>query len=49
MSQNEIFEAIYGEKKHTAVICFADGTVLYGYGFGNTGHKVAELCFNTAI
>ena len=49
MSQNEIFDAIYGKKQHTAVICFADGTVLYGYGFGKTGHQVAELCFNTAM
>ncbi len=33
----------------TACIVLADGTVLYGQGFGATGEAVAELCFNTAM
>ncbi|MBC6442818.1 MAG: glutamine-hydrolyzing carbamoyl-phosphate synthase small subunit [Rhodobacteraceae bacterium] len=33
----------------TACIMLADGTVFYGRGFGATGLKVAELCFNTAM
>lgn len=33
----------------TACLALADGTLFYGYGFGATGQKVAELCFNTAM
>ena len=35
--------------KPTACLTLADGTIFYGYGFGATGQKVAELCFNTAM
>ncbi|MEM6603372.1 MAG: glutamine-hydrolyzing carbamoyl-phosphate synthase small subunit [Pseudomonadota bacterium] len=50
MSDNvSLIEAIQGKRQKTAVICFADGTVLHGYGFGKTGHNVAEICFNTAL
>ncbi len=35
--------------KPTACLALADGTLFYGYGFGATGRKVAELCFNTAM
>lgn len=37
------------EKRPTACLTLADGTVFYGYGFGATGETVAELCFNTAM
>ncbi|MGR3514927.1 MAG: glutamine-hydrolyzing carbamoyl-phosphate synthase small subunit [Paracoccaceae bacterium] len=33
----------------TACLALADGTLFYGYGFGATGQRVAELCFNTAM
>jgi carbamoyl-phosphate synthase small subunit len=33
----------------TACLALADGTVFYGKGFGATGERVAELCFNTAM
>ncbi|ARE39291.1 Carbamoyl-phosphate synthase small chain [Rhodovulum sp. P5] len=33
----------------TACLTLADGTVFYGKGFGATGERVAELCFNTAM
>jgi len=33
----------------TACLVLADGTVFYGRGFGATGMRVAELCFNTAM
>lgn len=33
----------------TACLALADGTVFYGLGFGATGTKTAELCFNTAM
>ncbi len=36
-------------KKPTACLALADGTIFYGQGFGATGTKVAELCFNTAM
>ena len=33
----------------TACIAFADGTVMFGRGFGAEGEAVGELCFNTAM
>jgi carbamoyl-phosphate synthase small subunit len=33
----------------TACLALADGTIFYGRGFGATGMRVAELCFNTAM
>ncbi|MDJ0827593.1 MAG: glutamine-hydrolyzing carbamoyl-phosphate synthase small subunit [Rhodobacter sp.] len=33
----------------TACLALADGTLFYGQGFGATGQRVAELCFNTAM
>ncbi len=33
----------------TACLVLADGTIFYGKGFGATGLRVAELCFNTAM
>ena len=35
--------------KPTACLALADGTIFLGQGFGATGTKVAELCFNTAM
>ncbi len=35
--------------KPTACLALSDGTLFYGQGFGATGQKVAELCFNTAM
>ena len=35
--------------KPTACLALADGTIFYGEGFGATGDRVAELCFNTAM
>ena len=36
-------------EKPTACIALADGTLFYGKGFGATGIRIAELCFNTAM
>ncbi|MEM6745301.1 MAG: glutamine-hydrolyzing carbamoyl-phosphate synthase small subunit [Pseudomonadota bacterium] len=33
----------------TACLAFADGTVVFGRGFGAEGEAVGELCFNTAM
>ncbi len=33
----------------TACLALSDGTLFYGSGFGATGQRVAELCFNTAM
>ncbi|MBC7281851.1 glutamine-hydrolyzing carbamoyl-phosphate synthase small subunit [Hoeflea sp.] len=33
----------------TAVLVFADGTVIEGQGIGATGQAQAEVCFNTAL
>ena len=36
-------------ERPTACLVLADGTIFYGRGFGATGMRVAELCFNTAM
>jgi carbamoyl-phosphate synthase small subunit len=36
-------------KGATGVLVFADGTVIWGKGFGATGSAVGEVCFNTAM
>jgi carbamoyl-phosphate synthase small subunit len=33
----------------TGVLVLADGTVVWGKGFGHVGEAVGEVCFNTAI
>lgn len=33
----------------TGVLVLADGTVLWGHGFGASGAAVGEVCFNTAM
>ncbi len=33
----------------TGVLVLADGTVIWGKGFGASGHAVGEVCFNTAM
>ncbi len=33
----------------TACLALADGSLFYGKGFGATGMRTAELCFNTAM
>jgi carbamoyl-phosphate synthase small subunit len=37
------------ERKATALLVLADGTVLEGQGLGAPGHAVGEVCFNTAM
>ncbi|MBA4052412.1 MAG: carbamoyl phosphate synthase small subunit, partial [Erythrobacter sp.] len=32
----------------TGVLVLADGTVVWGRGFGAVGSAVGEVCFNTA-
>ncbi|WP_114519887.1 glutamine-hydrolyzing carbamoyl-phosphate synthase small subunit [Altererythrobacter sp. ZODW24] len=36
-------------KGATGVVVLADGTVIWGMGFGATGDAVGEICFNTAM
>ncbi|WP_128892529.1 glutamine-hydrolyzing carbamoyl-phosphate synthase small subunit [Erythrobacter sp. HKB08] len=36
-------------KEATGCLVLADGTVIWGRGFGATGHAVGEVCFNTAM
>ena len=40
---------LFSTSKPTACVVLDDGQVFYGRGFGATGTKVAELCFNTAM
>ncbi|MFM8186349.1 MAG: glutamine-hydrolyzing carbamoyl-phosphate synthase small subunit [Alphaproteobacteria bacterium] len=44
----EISNGFY-KKNKDAVLIFADGTRFYGYGIGNCGEVIAEICFNTSI
>ena len=37
------------DKKPTALLVLADGTVLEGFGLGAEGSAVGEVCFNTAM
>src|SRR6186713_1675278 len=37
------------ERKPTALLVLADGTVLEGFGLGAPGLAVGEVCFNTAM
>jgi carbamoyl-phosphate synthase small subunit len=37
------------ERKPTALLVLADGTVLEGFGLGAPGQAVGEVCFNTAM
>ncbi|MEE4118244.1 MAG: glutamine-hydrolyzing carbamoyl-phosphate synthase small subunit [Paracoccaceae bacterium] len=37
------------QPRPTACLALADGTLFYGRGFGATGQREAELCFNTAM
>ncbi len=37
------------QPRPTACLALADGTLIYGRGFGAVGEVVAELCFNTAM
>lgn len=46
MSQSNIPEAPKGA---TGILLLADGTVVWGRGFGATGSAVGEVCFNTAM
>jgi carbamoyl-phosphate synthase small subunit len=45
----DIETAFLGKTIKTGVICFADGTVFYGIGFGAEKAVVGEVCFNTSI
>ena len=36
-------------KGATGVLVLADGTVVWGHGFGASGSAVGEVCFNTAM
>jgi carbamoyl-phosphate synthase small subunit len=36
-------------KDATGVLVLADGTVIWGHGFGATGSALGEVCFNTAM
>ncbi len=36
-------------QKPTGAVVFADGTMIYGHGYGAHGTRVGELCFNTSI
>jgi len=40
---------IFYKNTHDAVLIFPDGTKFFGFGIGNLGEVVGEICFNTSI
>lgn len=44
-----IEKELSGTTIKTGIICFADGRVIYGQGFGVQKATVGEICFNTAL
>src|SRR3569833_635763 len=48
MTSNDNSSA-WPDKKPTALLVLADGTVLEGFGLGAEGSAVGEVCFNTAM
>src|SRR3569623_1672427 len=48
MTSNDNSSA-WPDKKPTALLVLADGTVLEGFGLGAEGQAVGEVCFNTAM
>ncbi len=42
-------DAAHGPEGATGVLALADGTLLWGRGFGAEGAAVGEVCFNTAM
>lgn len=48
-AENRARPAPWSEVPATALLVFADGTVIEGRGIGATGAAVGEVCFNTAI
>lgn len=49
LSDHRISALVKGKAVKTGILCFADGSVFKGTGFGKTGEAVGELCFNTAM
>jgi len=41
--------AFHAPRGATGALVLADGTVIWGRGFGATGNAVGEVCFNTAM
>ena len=41
--------SVWPSETKTALLLAADGTKIYGHGFGATGHTLGEVCFNTAM
>jgi carbamoyl-phosphate synthase small subunit len=42
-------DAVRPPEGATGVLVLADGTMLWGHGFGAEGSAVGEVCFNTAM
>ena len=49
MNQTDADAAEGAPEGATAALVLSDGTVLWGRGFGATGSRVGEVCFNTAM
>ena len=49
MTSTDIGAKLLDTPRPTACIALADGTLVWGYGFGAEGVVAGELCFNTAM
>tara|TARA_Y100000590_G_scaffold424833_1_gene532204 strand:- start:25348 stop:26571 length:1224 start_codon:yes stop_codon:yes gene_type:complete len=48
-ASKKIEQKTWKRLKKTAVVLFSDGTIKYGFGFGQDGITKGEICFNTSI
>ena len=44
-SYNELIK----KNNNSAILIFENGDIFFGFGFGATGQKIGEVCFNTSM
>ncbi|MBE7638030.1 glutamine-hydrolyzing carbamoyl-phosphate synthase small subunit [Sneathiella sp. P13V-1] len=49
MSKSNLVSHIHEPRTATAVLVLADGSVFHGFGVGQEGETVGEVCFNTSM
>ncbi len=49
MSKSNLVSHIHEPRTATAVLVLADGSVFHGFGIGQEGETVGEVCFNTSM
>ncbi|WP_169543018.1 glutamine-hydrolyzing carbamoyl-phosphate synthase small subunit [Sneathiella aquimaris] len=49
MSKSINITQLHAERTPTALLVLGDGTIFHGFGIGQTGETIGEVCFNTSI